>query len=240
MLARYSGGPSKRWLLLKQQNVPMFTILGGGENLAGEGTGFLWPAADNRTAAPLGTYAAEDLGYKTIATLAPDYAYGRDAIDGITKAFEAAGGTVAQQQWVPLGTTDMLRYATKFNQNVDALAMWLVPSDAAAFIKEYRDLRHQGPAVLFQGIFDPTYQEIGDQVQGEVGLNEYNHLLDNPANAAFDGGLRCSERWRNPEPDHGIRIPGRAEHRDCPRCGLWRRHDSGPSDRLSPICRWTP
>lgn len=170
---------------LKQQNVPMFTMLGGGENLAGEGTGFLWPAADNRTAAPLGTYAAEDLGYKKIATLAPDYAYGHDAIDGITKAFEAAGGTVAQQQWVPLGTTDMLQYATKLDQSVDALAMWLVPSDAAAFIKEYRNLGIKVPLLLFQGIFDPTYQEMGDQVQGEIGLNEYNHLLDNPANAAF-------------------------------------------------------
>lgn len=170
---------------LKQQNVPMFTILGGGENLAGEGTGFLWPAADNRTAAPLGTYAAEDLGYKKVATLAPDYAYGHDAIDGITKAFEAAGGTVAQQQWVPLGTTDMLQYATKLDQNVDALAMWLVPSDAAAFIKEYRNLGIKVPLLLFQGIFDPTFQEMGGQVQDEIGLNEYNHLLDNPANAAF-------------------------------------------------------
>ncbi len=170
---------------LKQKNVPMFTMLGGGENLAGSGTGFVWPAADNRTAAPLGTYAAEELGYKKIATLAPDYAYGHDAIDGATKAFEAAGGTVEQQQWVPLGTTDMLQYATKLDQNVDALLMWLVPSDAAAFIKEYRNLGIKVPLLLFQGVFDPTFQEMGDQVLGEIGLNEYNHLLDYPANKSF-------------------------------------------------------
>jgi branched-chain amino acid transport system substrate-binding protein len=38
---------------------------------------------------------------------------------------------------------------------------------------------------MFQGIFDPTFQDVGGQLQGVVGLNEYNHLLDNPANKAF-------------------------------------------------------
>lgn len=170
---------------LTQQGVPMFTMLGGDMTLAGEGSAFIWPAADTKTAGPLGTYAAEDLGYDEIATLAPDYAYGKNAIQGATDAFEAAGGTVAQQQWVPLGTTDMLQYATALDKDVDALLMWLVPSDAAAFVREYRNLGIDVPLLMFQGVFDPTYQEIGEQLLGEIGLNEYNHLLDYEANAAF-------------------------------------------------------
>jgi branched-chain amino acid transport system substrate-binding protein len=163
----------------------MFTMLGGDEALAGEGSGFIWPGADGKTAGPLGTYAAEDLGYEEIATLAPDYAYGKSAIQGATDAFEAAGGTVGQQQWVPLGTTDMLQYATALDKDVDALLMWLVPSDAAAFVGEYRNLGIDIPLLLFQGVFDPTYQEVGDQLLGEIGLNEYNHLLDYEVNAEF-------------------------------------------------------
>jgi len=182
---------------LTQAGVPMFTTLGGDTSLAGDNSAFVWPGADSKTASPLGTYAAEDLGYKTIATLAPDYAYGHNAMKGITDAFTAAGGTVAQQQWVPLGTTDMLQYATAMDKNVDALAMWLVPTDAAAFIKEYRNLDIKVPLLLFQGVFDPTFQDIGGQLIGEVGLNEWNHLLDNPANktftdayaAKYDGGI---------------------------------------------------
>lgn len=170
---------------LTQQGIPMFTMLGGDMTLAGEGSAFIWPAADTKTAGPLGTYAAEDLGYDEIATLAPDYAYGKNAIQGATDAFEAAGGTVAQQQWVPLGTTDMLQYATALDKDVDALLMWLVPSDAAAFVREYRNLGIDVPLLMFQGVFDPTYQEIGEQLLGEIGLNEYNHLLDYEANAAF-------------------------------------------------------
>ncbi|MEO5663412.1 MAG: ABC transporter substrate-binding protein [Nocardioides sp.] len=170
---------------LTQAGVPMFTMLGGDETLAGENSAFIWPGADTLTAGPLGTYAAEELGYDTIATLAPDYAYGKNAIQGATDAFEAAGGSVAQQQWVPLGTTDMLQYATALDKDVDALVMWLVPADAAAFVREYRNLEIKVPLLMFQGVFDPTYQEIGGDLIGEIGLNEYNHLLDNDANAEF-------------------------------------------------------
>jgi branched-chain amino acid transport system substrate-binding protein len=170
---------------LTQQGVPMFTMLGGDKALAGKGSAFIWPGADTKTAGPLGTYAAEDLGYKKIATLAPDYAYGKNAISGAADAFKAAGGKVVQQQWVPLGTTDMLQYATALDKDVDALLMWLVPNDAAAFVREYRNLGIKIPLLMFQGIFDPTYQDVGDQLLGEIGLNEYNHLLDYPANHAF-------------------------------------------------------
>ena len=170
---------------LTQQGVPMFTMLGGDAELAGKNSAFIWPAADKLTAGPLGTYAAEDLGYKKIATLAPDYAYGHNAIEGAANAFKTAGGQVVQQQWVPLGTTDMLQYATALDKNVDALVMWLVPTDAAAFVREYRNLGIKVPLLMFQGIFDPTFQDVGAQLQGTIGLNEYNHLLDNPANKAF-------------------------------------------------------
>ena len=34
------------------------------------------------------------------------------------------------------------------------------------------------PLLMFQGVFDPTFQEVGAQLIGEVGLNEYNPNLD--------------------------------------------------------------
>jgi branched-chain amino acid transport system substrate-binding protein len=79
----------------------------------------------------------------------------------------------------------MLQYATALDKNVDALLIWLVPTDAAAFVREYRNLGIKVPLLMFQGVFDPTYQEVGGELIGEIGLNEYNHLLDYPENAAF-------------------------------------------------------
>ena len=171
---------------LKQKKIPWFSMLGASKDLAGSGgTAFIWPGADELTAGPLGDYAAKDLGYKKIATLAPDYAYGHAAIDGAVAQFKAGGGEVVQQQWVPLGTTDMLQYATAMDKSVDAVMMWLVPTDAAAFVREYRNLGLKMPLLMFQGVFDPTFQEVGSQLIGEVGLNEYNPNLDNPKNTAF-------------------------------------------------------
>lgn len=170
---------------LTDKGIPWFSFLGASQDLATKGSAFIWPGADALTAAPLGEYAASDLGYMKIATLAPDYAYGHDVITGAADAFTAAGGEVVQQQWVPLGTTDMLQYATSMDSSVDALLMWLVPTDAAAFVREYRNLGIKVPLLMFQGVFDPTFQEVGDQLIGEVGLNEYNPNLDNPANKAF-------------------------------------------------------
>jgi len=170
---------------LSDSGVPWFSFLGASQDVAVNGSAFVWPGADALTAAPLGQYAAEDLGYERIATLAPDYAYGQDVVAGAGGAFEAAGGEIVQQQWVPLGTTDMLQYATSLDTSVDALLMWLVPTDAASFVREYRNLNIDVPLLMFQGVFDPTFQEVGDQLIGEVGLNEYNPNLDNPANEAF-------------------------------------------------------
>lgn len=170
---------------LAEKGIPWFSFLGASQDLATDGSAFIWPGADALTAAPLGEYAAAELGYGKIATLAPDYAYGRDVISGAAAAFEAEGGEVVQQQWVPLGTTDMLQYATSMDTSVDALLMWLVPTDAAAFVREYRNLGIDVPLLMFQGVFDPTFQEVGDQLVGEIGLNEYNPSLDNAANTAF-------------------------------------------------------
>ena len=170
---------------LSGRGVPWFSILGASEELATQGAAFIWPGADGLTAGPLGTYAAKELGYKKIATLAPDYSYGRNVIDGAVAQFKDNGGTVVQQQWVPLGTTDMLQYATSLDKSADALLMWLVPNDAAAFVREYRNLGIKTPLLMFQGIFDPTFQEVGSQLIGEIGLNEYNPNLDNAMNKEF-------------------------------------------------------
>lgn len=170
---------------LTQQGIPMFAFMGARSSLATDGSAFIWPGADEYTATPMGEYAGTELGYTKVATLAPDYAYGQDVIAGAVAAFEATGGEVVQQQWVPLGTTDMLQYATSMDQSVDALIMWLVPADAATFVREYRNLGIDVPLLMIQGVFDPTFQEIGTELVGELGMNEYNPGLDNERNVAF-------------------------------------------------------
>src|SRR5258706_99490 len=54
---------------------------------------------------PFGKWACEQ-GYKKIAIVAADYAFGYEAAGGFHKSFEDCGGKIVQQIWPPLGTTD--------------------------------------------------------------------------------------------------------------------------------------
>lgn len=158
--------------------------------LAQTGTYVSWPSLDTNFATPLGDYLYDKLGYRSIATLAPDYVYGKNLIEGAVKPFVAAGGKVAQSQKVPLGTTDLLPYASHLSRNVDALVMWLVPQDAASFVKAYKSLRIKVPLIMINGIFDPTFQEIGSQVEGTLGLMDWSLGIKNAENTKFVSEFR--------------------------------------------------
>src|SRR5204863_32415 len=53
----------------------------------------------------LGQWAC-DQGYKTIVTIAADYAFGHEATGGFQKGFEDCGGKIVQTIWPPLGAKD--------------------------------------------------------------------------------------------------------------------------------------
>ena len=58
---------------------------------------------------PLGQWAC-DQGYKRIAAIAADYAFGYEQLGGFQKGFEDCGGKIVQKIWVPLGTKDFGPY----------------------------------------------------------------------------------------------------------------------------------
>jgi branched-chain amino acid transport system substrate-binding protein len=52
---------------------------------------------------PLGEYAATKLGYKRIATVSDDFAYGHEHTAGFQRTFEENGGKIVQKLWPRLG-----------------------------------------------------------------------------------------------------------------------------------------
>jgi branched-chain amino acid transport system substrate-binding protein len=54
---------------------------------------------------PFGQWACEQ-GYKKIAIIAADYAFGYEVSGGFQRAFEACGGQIVQKIWPPLTTKD--------------------------------------------------------------------------------------------------------------------------------------
>ena len=176
----------------KQQQVMSFVPYGATKELGGTGNVVSWPTLDTSFSTPLGDYLKNTLHYSKIATLTADYVYGHNVIKGAVDAFKQAGGTVVQQQAVPLGTTDLLQYASNFDRSADALVMWLVPQDEASFIKSYQALNINKPLILINGMFDPTFQSVGGQIIGTYGLVDWSVALDNPANKDFVSAFQAA------------------------------------------------
>ena len=86
--------------------------------------------ASSQPSHPFGEYAARTLGYKKVAVLGSDYAFGYEVVGGFQKTFEEAGGQVIQKLWAPLGTSDLAPYITQIKREADAAFVIVVAASA--------------------------------------------------------------------------------------------------------------
>ena len=192
---------------INEMQVPAIQVHGCSYALGEGGSFFCSPGSSESLSAGLGQYIYEELGYRTLTTLGPDYVYGHQLLGTTTDAFEALGGEIVQQQWVPLGTVDMLPYATNLEE-ADALLTWLVPADMVSFLNGYQDLGRDLPLVMIHGLFDdfmkdfgPTIQELEDSTGEITGFVGWTWLVDHSVSAEFVENFE--ERWgKKPTLDH--------------------------------------
>lgn len=138
---------------------------------------------------PVTKWAAQQ-GYKSCAIVAADYGPGHDAIDAYKKGFGEAGGKIAAEIRVPLGTTDFSSYLQRVRDASPQCTFMFMPVGpmSAGLIKSYgeRGLNKAG----IQLITGAETQEfdlpaIGDSAIGVVTALHYGPYLDTPANKAF-------------------------------------------------------
>src|SRR5260221_2086230 len=65
---------------------------------------------------PFGQWAC-DQGYKKIAAIGADYAFGYEVIGGFQRAFEACGGQIIHKILPPLGTKEIGPYLSTIKQD---------------------------------------------------------------------------------------------------------------------------
>ena len=168
------------------QDILDFEMHAGSEDLLQYGNFITWPGLDTQVAPPAGTYAQDDLGWKTMVTVTPDYIYGNNLMGGAINAFEAAGGEVVKQIRVPLGTTDMLPYASELTDlEADGLMIWLVTQDVVSFLQEAKALGVDLPLFIIHGLYDPFLADFAPEIQGAYGMFDYTWTIDNPTNQEF-------------------------------------------------------
>jgi len=134
---------------------------------------------------PFGEWACEQ-GYKRIAAIAADYAFGYETVGGFQRTFEECGGKIIQKIWPPLGTIDFGPFIPTIKPDADAIFTLMVGPMSLQFPKQLAAAGNTKPVIGGGTSYDEfTLPAMGDEVIGHVSVLQYSAALDTPKNAAF-------------------------------------------------------
>ncbi len=140
---------------------------------------------------PLGQWAC-DQGYKKVAAIAADYAFGYEVLGGFQKAFEDCGGKIIQKIWPPLGTKDFGPYIPTIKSDADAIFTLMVGPMSLQFPKQLRAAGIKKPIIGGGTSYDEfVLPFMGDEVIGDVSALMYSAALETPKNEAFVKAYRA-------------------------------------------------
>ena len=134
---------------------------------------------------PLADYAAKELNYKAVITVANDFAFGYEQMGGFQRVFEDAGGRLKAKLWPPLVTPDYTPFLAQMS-GADAVVSGLGGSNPIKFMLQYKD---QGIALPLLGgsvaMDDGLLKSFGDEAIGVISSAAYTVDLDTPSNRRF-------------------------------------------------------
>ncbi len=137
---------------------------------------------------PFGEYAAKTLGYKKIAIVSLDYAFGWEIAGGFQKTFEDNGGQIIQKIWVPLNVQDYAPYLTQIKKDADAVFVLALGRWTLLFAKQWAasGLKDRIPLIA-GGTYNDEHilPQLGDESIGVISAHHYSAVLDTPANRRF-------------------------------------------------------
>jgi branched-chain amino acid transport system substrate-binding protein len=146
-------------------------------------------ATSSQNMHPLADYAAKELKFKRVITIADDFAYGHEQMAGFQRVFEDAGGRVVKKLWPPLVTPDYTPYIAQIS-GVDAVVQGFAGSNPLKFMKQYRDAGLKLP-VLGGGTAcdDALLKSYGDEAIGLISCSAYTGDLDTASNKRLIEGM---------------------------------------------------
>ena len=134
----------------------------------------------------LGEYAAKTLGYKRVAIIADDFAYGHETAAGFQRTFEDNGGKVVQRLLPPLNVPDYGSYIAQIKRNVDAVYAGFAGANGFRFLRQYREYGLKLPVLGSMTTADEgILRQMGDEALGVVSGGWYAAGIDSPENKRF-------------------------------------------------------
>ncbi len=138
---------------------------------------------------PLGTWAYTNVGKKILAT-APDYAAGKESVEGFKTTFTKAGGQIVSEVYPPFGkTSDYAPFLTQIQQaKPDAVYAFYSGTEAVNFVKQYEQFGLKGAIPLIGAGFMVEEDTLPAQGNSAIGIKTSLHYaltLDTPENKKF-------------------------------------------------------
>jgi branched-chain amino acid transport system substrate-binding protein len=125
---------------------------------------------------------------KTAVTFTWDYAAGKESTGGFKEAFEAGGGKVVKELFLPFPQVEFQSYLTEIAAlKPDVVYVFFAGGGAVKFVKDYAaaGLNKTIPLVGAGFLTDGTLEAQGDSAQGLLTTLHYGDGLNNPKNNAF-------------------------------------------------------
>src|SRR5439155_22338486 len=137
----------------------------------------------------LADYAAKELKFKRIITIADDFAFGHEQMAGFQRVFEDAGGRIVKKLWPPLVTPDYTPYLAQIS-GADAVVQGFAGSNPPKFMKQYQDEGLKLPVLSGSvGWDDALLKSLGDEAIGVISCSAYTSDLVTPGNDLLDEGI---------------------------------------------------
>src|SRR6266481_1293215 len=126
---------------------------------------------------PFGEYAAKTLGYKKVAVVSLDYAFGWEIVGGFQQTFEDNGGQIIQKLWIPLNVQDYAPYLSQIRKDADAVFVLALGRWTLLFAKQWAasGLKDKMPLIAGGTYTDEhVLPELGDESIGVISAHHYS------------------------------------------------------------------
>lgn len=183
-----------------QAKVPLIVANAGNDKATGESCSpyiVRVSFSNGQVNRPMGPWMYKN-GIRQVYTLAPDYAAGRQMIEGFTQTFTEAGGEIVGSEFTPFGkTNDFGPYLTNAKAaNPDAIFVFYAGGEAIRFVKQYDSFGLKAEVPLYASGFltSPLYVAAeGPAAEGIVTSLHYIPTLDTPENRAFVAAYKAKQ-----------------------------------------------
>ncbi|MGB7223386.1 MAG: ABC transporter substrate-binding protein [Bradyrhizobium sp.] len=149
-------------------------------------------STSSQCAQPLGEYAAKELKFKRMITVADDIAYGQEMCAGFQRVFEDNGGQIVQKLFPPLSVPDYGSFVAQL-KNADAVFLGLAGSNGFRFLKQFVEYGLKDRMQVIGGMTaldEAVLRNMGDEALDIITTCWYSAELDAPPNRVFAPAFR--------------------------------------------------